>query len=312
MSARINIGCRHVGLLRKEYDVVVYGGTPAGIASAIAAKREGASVVLLEQTRHIGGLSTSGLNRDEGEHMNKSTLGGLCDRFTFEAARRSGTNTEYSLRRARVWHSNIAEQVFLEMLEKAGVKFVCEQLLEKVEKRANRITKLQVRGGIVYRAKVFIDATYEGDLMAAAGVPYSVGREGQDAYNESKAGVRYMDPKVRVSPYDDEGNLLFGIMPGKPPEEFAASEHPICFNIRLNLTSDTNNLVPIERPAGYDPNQHELLAHCIQAGYVGNIRQIIGIYPIPNSPKRECNNRQFSYVSMSIPWHSDRLGRSIL
>jgi NADPH-dependent 2,4-dienoyl-CoA reductase/sulfur reductase-like enzyme len=98
-----------------NYDVVVYGGTPGGIMASIAAAKEGASVVLLEQTKHIGGLSTSGLNRDEGEHMDRSTLGGLCDKFTSEAARRSGTKVDVD-NHPRIWQSHIAEQVFLNML----------------------------------------------------------------------------------------------------------------------------------------------------------------------------------------------------
>lgn len=172
----------------KEYDIVVYGGTPAGITAAIAASKEGASVILLEQTLHVGGLSTSGLNRDEGEHMERSTFGGLSDRFTIEAARRSGTGTENTPDRARVWQSRIAEEVFLEMLKEADVPIRYEQLLEKVEKTGARITKLQVHGETVYEAKVFIDAIYEGDLMAAVGVSYTVGREAMDTYDESKAG----------------------------------------------------------------------------------------------------------------------------
>ena len=111
-----------------------------------------------------------------------------------------------------------------------------------------------------------------------------------------------MDEKVKVSPYDDDGNLLFGVMPGSPPEEFGESEHPICYNVRLNLSTDTDHMVPIEKPASYDPKQHELLARCIEAGYLKRLGEIMGIYDIPGSPqKKELNNRQFSYVSMSIP-----------
>jgi choline dehydrogenase-like flavoprotein len=101
-----------------EYDVVVYGGTPGGITAAIAAARDGASVILLEQTRHVGGLTTSGLNRDECNHLDRQTLGGLCEQFLEEAVKRSnGRWTEGS---SRTWQSGIAEQVFLEMLEEAG------------------------------------------------------------------------------------------------------------------------------------------------------------------------------------------------
>jgi hypothetical protein len=284
-----------------KVDVCVYGGTPGGIIAAISAAREGASVVLLEQTRHVGGLSTSGLNRDEGEHMDRATLGGLCQYFTAEAARRSGSSTEAIKRGARKWQSKYAEQVFLDMLEDAGVEVRYQQLLDTLEKTDAQIARLRVRGGASYQAKVFIDATYEGDLMAAAGVSYTVGREARDTYQEEKAGVRYMDEKVKVSPYDEHGKLLFGVMPGPPPPEFSASPHPICYNVRLNLTTDKANMLPIEKPASYDPKQHELLARCIEAGYLKRLGAIVGLYGIPGSQKRELNNRQFSYVSMSIP-----------
>ena len=286
-----------------EYDVVVYGGTPGGITAAIAVAREGGSVILLEQTRHVGGLNTSGLNRDEGEHMDRRTLNGLYEMFSREAARRSGARV--NPKGPRMWHSHIAEDVFLEMIEQAGVKVRYEQLIENVKKDKTNITELRGRGGSVYRAKVFIDATYEGDLMAAAGVSYTVGREGRDEYNESLAGVRYMDKKIKSSPYDDNGNLLPGIIPGKPPAEFTASPIPICYNIRLNLSTDPKNQVPIEKPQEYNPWQYELLARSFESGKLKGARlkgakQILGLYVLPGR-KRECNNRQYSVISMSIP-----------
>ncbi|NND06771.1 MAG: FAD-dependent oxidoreductase [Saprospiraceae bacterium] len=284
----------------KSYDVVVYGGTPGGIMAAIASARAGSSVVLLEQSKHIGGLSTSGLNRDEGEHMDRSTLGGLCDEFTAEVAKRSGTTVHLG-NEARIWQSHIAENVFLDMLAKYNIPVRYGQLLHGVVKSGDKITSLQIQGGISYDAKIFIDACYEGDLMAKAGISYTMGREARATYNESKAGVRYMDEKVDVSPYDDEGNLLPNVMAGELPVEFSASQHPQCYNVRLNLTSDKRNMVPIEKPSTYDPLQYELLARCIQAGYVTKLGDILGLYKMPNSLKRECNNRQFAYVSMSIP-----------
>ena len=283
----------------KEYDACVYGGTPGGITAAISAAREGASVVLLEQTRHVGGLTTSGLNRDECNHLDRQTLGGLCEQFLEEAVKRSkGRWTEGG---ARTWQSGIAEQLFLEMLKKAGVEVRYEQLLDRVGKDGARITELRVQGGEIYRAKVFIDATYEGDLMAKAGVSYSVGRESAKQYGESIAGVRYLDDKVAISPFDDEGKLLFGVMPGKPPVAGSASKVPICYNVRLNLTTDEANTVPIEKPSSYDPMQHELLARALEAGLLKDLKSIIGLYPMGESSKRELNNRQFSIVSMSIP-----------
>ena len=255
--------------------------------------------MLLEQTRHVGGLTTSGLNRDECNHLDRQTLGGLCEQFLEEAVKRSkGRWTEGN---SRTWQSGIAERVFLEMLKKAGVEVRYEQLLDQVGKDGTRITELRVQGGEIYRAKVFIDATYEGDLMAKAGVSYSVGRESAEQYGESIAGVRYLDDKVAISPFDDEGKLLFGVMPGKPPVAGSASKVPICYNVRLNLTTDEANRVPIEKPSSYDPMQHELLARALKAGLLKNLTSIIGIYPMGESSKRELNNRQFSIVSMSIP-----------
>ena len=291
-----SIGC--IGKI-KEYDVCVYGGTPGGITAAISAAREGASVVLLEQTRHVGGLSTSGLNRDEGNHLDRQTLGGLCEQFLEEAVKRSkGRWTEGG---ARTWQSGIAEQLFLEMLKQAGVEVRYEKLLDRVGKDDTHITELCVQGGEIYRAKVFVDATYEGDLMAKAGVSYSVGRESAEQYGESIAGVRYLDDKVAISPFDDDGNLLFGVMPGKPPLAGSASEVPICYNVRLNLTTDDGNKVTSVKPNSYDPMQHELLARALEAGLLKDLKSIIGLYPMGESSKRELNNRQFSIVSMSIP-----------
>ena len=225
--------------------------------------------MLLEQTRHVGGLTTSGLNRDECNHLDRQTLGGLCEQFLEEAVKRSkGRWTEGN---SRTWQSGIAERVFLEMLKKAGVEVRYEQLLDQVGKDGTRITELRVQGGEIYRAKVFIDATYEGDLMAKAGVSYSVGRESAEQYGESIAGVRYLDDKVAISPFDDEGKLLFGVMPGKPPVAGSASKVPICYNVRLNLTTDEANRVPIEKPSSYDPMQHELLARALEAGLLKNL-----------------------------------------
>ncbi len=283
----------------KEYEVCVYGGTPGGVMAAIAAAREGVSTILLEQTQHVGGLSTSGLNRDEGNHLDRQTLGGLCEVFLNEAVERSeGMWTEG---RVRTWQSGIAEQVLVEMLKEAGVDIRYGQLLDAIKKDGSNLTDLRIRGGQTYQAKTFIDATYEGDLMAAAGVSYAIGRESSDEYGETVGGVRYLDDKIAISPYDDEGKLLPGVMPGKPPVAGSASEVPICYNIRLNLTTNKDNLVPIEKPENYNPMQQELLARAIEAGTVKYLRSIIGLYPMGKSSKKELNNRQFSIVSMSLP-----------
>ena len=147
----------------KEY---VFVSTVVRQAESQPQFREGASVVLLEQTRHVGGLSTSGPMKN---HLDRQTLGGLCEQFLEEAVKRSkGRWTEGG---ARTWQSGIAEQLFLEMLKQAGVEVRYEKLLDWVGKDDTHITELRVQGGEIYRAKVFVDATYEGDLMAKAGCP---------------------------------------------------------------------------------------------------------------------------------------------
>lgn len=290
-------GCA-VSPATQRADVVVYGGTPGGITSAIAAAREGKRVILFEPTRHVGGLATSGLNRDESEHMHRDeTFGGLADRFFLEAATRSGTNAN---RKAKVWQSRVAEQVFIEMLDEAGVSVVYEQRLESVERNGRSIRTLTTTAGRVYAAQVFIDASYEGDLLAKAGVSYVTGRESRDTYHESLAGATYPDEPIDVSPFDDAGNLLPGVMHGEPPVAGSASPHPTPYNIRLNLTTDLDNRVDITRPSNYDPKQYELLARCIEAGQFNSIGQIIGRYGMPGN-KVEINNRQQAVVSMSIP-----------
>ena len=291
------VGCQRLGQ-RYHADVIVYSATPGGITAAIAASREGASVILLEPTRHVGGMSTSGLNRDEAEHMAKDeTFGGLANVFFDEAAKRSGANLK---RKPRVWQSHVAEEVFLEMLEQAGVEVYYEQAVDTVQKQGTTILSLQTTSDDTFAGRVFIDASYEGDLMARAKVGYVTGREARDAFDESLAGVIYPDEAIDVSPMNEDGGLLYGVMHGPRPRPGSASAHPTPYNIRLNLTTRQDNRVEIEKPDPYHPEQHELLARCIEAGLFDSVGQIIGRYGMPGG-KVECNNRQFAIVSMSIP-----------
>lgn len=289
-------GCQ-MSTQRHHADVIVYGATPGGITAAIAAQREGASVILLEPTRHVGGMATSGLNRDEAEHMARDeTFGGLADAFFTTAALRSGQRPKAW---AKVWQSRFAEQVFLEMLEEAGVTVHYEQAVDTVKKDGPTIVSLTTTDAHVFAGRVFIDASYEGDLLARAEVSYVTGRESRDAFDESRAGVVYPDEAIDVSPVDDDG-LLFGVMHGAPPKPGSASDHLTPYNIRLNLTMRDDNRVEITEPEHYDPAQHELLARCIEVGQFKSVGQILGRYGMPGG-KVEGNNRQFSIVSISIP-----------
>jgi len=281
----------------QSYDVVIFGATPGGIATAISARDENLSVALLEPTGHVGGLSTSGLNRDEGEHMDRRTFGGIYENFSVAAAKRSGSDPNVA--GARLWQSHIAEKVFMEMLKESKVSLYFDQKLDQVTKENARIKTIRMSNGQTYSAKIFVDATYEGDLMARAGVTYVLGRESSATYDESLAGVRYLDKPLKISPYDETGRLLPGVMAGDPPQEHSASSIPICYNIRMNLSSDPTNSVAISKPINYDSANYELLRRAFKAGYLKTLSSIIAVYSMPGN-KRECNNRQYSVVSLSL------------
>ena len=182
-------------------DVLVYGGTPGGIAAAIAAARSGVSVVLIEPTRHVGGLSTSGINTAESEHMLKWTIGGLALEFYERLGRHYGTGKpEY------YFESSVAEKVYDDMLREARVAVRFGTSVAGVEKDGPRIRSITLIDGSVLSAKVFVDASYEGDLMARAGVSHTWGREGRNEFGEEAAGIRFDRTPRRAATVDEAGD----------------------------------------------------------------------------------------------------------
>lgn len=184
-------------------DIVVYGGVPCGIASAITAAREGDKVVLIEPTMHVGGLSTSGINTAETEHMLKWTIGGFADEFYRRLGRHYGTGQpEY------YFESSVAERVYLDMLKEAGVEVRYGASVDKVTKDGSRITGITLTDGAKLEARIFIDASYEGDLMARAGVSFAVGRESKREFGEEAAGIRFDKTPRQARTVDEDGRLL--------------------------------------------------------------------------------------------------------
>ncbi|MDZ4289442.1 MAG: FAD-dependent oxidoreductase, partial [Prosthecobacter sp.] len=263
-------------------DVVIYGGTPAGLAAAIAAAREGASVVVIEPTHWIGGMVTGGLTHtDKGK---EETIGGLPrEFFTRAAASKPGTELWYAEPQ-----TNMA--TFKTMLAEAGVKVITGQTLTAITKDGARITSLTTTDGAIHEGHVFIDATYEGDLMAKAGVSYIVGRESRAQYGESLAGFYPMPIRPRtveimnsdcpgiggtgpsyihgtpasIPALDDRGYPIFGVYrtnaaPG------SADRLTQSYNFRICVTQEPGNLVPFPKPAHYDPKRYELLLRLIKA-----------------------------------------------
>ena len=281
-------------------DVVIYGGTAGGAAAAIAAARSGATAILVEPGRHVGGMLTGGLGRtdmDRQEHV----IGGIAREF-FERAGR-----HYSKPVAWTFEPSIAEKLLTEWLKEAGVRVLFGQrLIESgpLDRAGDRIVRFRTESGDSFEGQVFIDASYEGDLMKQAGVSYSVGRESREAYNEPLAGRQDFLPgrhqlRVPVSPYGDDGKLLPHVVKQEDMAALGAGDgkfQAYCF--RLCFTSDPANKLAFPKPAGYSPSRFALVRNYLKAlGDDARLNDFLGISPMPNS-KTDINA---AAVSTNLP-----------
>lgn len=281
----------------ENFDVAVYGGTPGGIAAAVAAARAGARTVLLEPKRHVGGLSTSGINTAELEHMLRWTFGGISLEFFERLGRKYGKSEPVFFS-----ESSVAEQVFKEMLGEAKVSVRFGERVERAEKTGARIRRLVMSGGAAIGARVFIDATYEGDLMARAGVSYTWGRESTHEYKESLAGIRLDSNPRRATPYDQAGKLLPGVsLAAKELAPGAGDRKVMNYNFRLSFTKNPANQAPIPPPTDYNSRRYALLQRFIAgetaAGRKIVLTDILDFYNRPNG-KYEVNNKQRAIISI--------------
>ena len=311
-----------------EADICVFGGTSAGIIAAVQASKMGRTAVIAEPGRFVGGLTTGGLGAtDIG---NKGAVGGLSREFYHriakhyakEAAWKIETRDEYFAKRssgqakasnldavdATMWtfEPQVARTVFDEMLEEAKVRVLREQRLKSVQKTGGRIREIVMENGNVFRAKMFIDGTYEGDLMAKAGVSYHVGREANSLYGETLNGIRTETPKhqftVPVDPYVKPGDSGSGLLPFIQPGDGGtpgAGDHRVqTYNYRLCFTTNAANRMPVEPPPNYDPAQYELLARYLEAlvaaGRTPQLWQFWNPIWMPNQKTDINNNGGFS------------------
>lgn len=254
----------------QTYDVCVYGGTSAGVMSAVAAKRAGKSVVLIEPGQHLGGLSAGGLGAtDIG---NKFAITGLARDFYRRIGQHYGKFEQWT------FEPHVAEQLFGQYITEAKVRVLLNHRLTGVEKKGNRIVGLSLQrtasnhsdGGTI-RAKQFIDCSYEGDLMAQAGVAFTVGREANGRYGETWNGVQFLDKHQfpdGVDPYvvpgKPESGLIYGVSSAKLAPNGTGDTTVQAYNYRMCLTDDPVNRIPITRPDGYDSTKYELLLRQIQ------------------------------------------------
>lgn len=309
------ISCRSTAK-QEMFDVVVYGASSAGIIAAVAAARKGKSVVLIEPSSHLGGLTTGGLGRtDIGI---EGAIGGMSleyysrirdyyssdDRWIYEERmdymEKAGSLFPPDSDGMFGFEPHAAKRVYEQMLEEAGVPVVMEDRLNLrprgVQKNRDRITAIETEAGNVYQGKMFIDATYEGDLMAMAGVSYHVGREANATYNETLNGVQTVRTHNHifpgfVDPYIEPGNPNSGLLPevhgNDPGEEFSEDHRVQAYCYRMCLTDVPENQIPFEKPDGYDELQYELLFRNYEAGET-RIPWLPGAMP---NRKTDTNNR---------------------
>ena len=314
-----------------RYDVAIYGGTSAAVTAAVQASRMGKRVVVISPDRHLGGLSSGGLGMtDTGD---KSVIGGLAREFYHRVwkhyqkpeawvwqkrdeygNRGQGTPAiDGEARTMWVFEPHVAEAAFEDLVREHGIEVVRDAWLDReggVRKEGDRIVAITTLDGATYEAAMFIDATYEGDLMAAAGVDYHVGRESNATYGEQHNGVQvgvlhhqhhFGAVKVPISPYRVPGDPASGILPRispDPPGEFGAADKKVqayCF--RLCMTKDPRNRVEFPKPPGYDADQYELLLRVLQTGWWAYYQKFDDI---PNAKTDSNNHGPFGFDNIGF------------
>jgi hypothetical protein len=286
-----------------EADVIVYGATPGGFCAAIAAAREGSKVILLEPSAHVGGVNTGGLSFSDSNQTVRSTLRGLFEEWHTRIAAdyaEHGVKLPYDVatKNNAIWtyEPHAAARVTIAMLKEAGVTVLTKQPLEGVEKEGARIVSLRTSAG-VHTAKVFIDATYEGDLMARSGVVWHIGRESRDEYGESYAGRQYPKEKLAINGFDANGLPLPFITSLHPGDDQAGEETVMVYSFRLCLTKNPANRVAFPEPKAYDPARFELVRRYFQK--YPNAPLPWDLYPLPGD-KFDANNGIGKMFSMGL------------
>ncbi len=248
-----------------DVDVCVYGQSAGAVTAAVQAARDGLRCALVVNSAWIGGLTSGGLGcTDFG---NEAAIGGLAREFYRRVGNHYGEEEEW------YFEPHAAEKVLLEMLAEAAVVPRLKQHLRRARVEDGRIVSIECESGLTVRACQYIDASYEGDLMAAAGVSWTSGREGNALYGELVNGVQIREKhqfEVPVSPYRREDDPASGLLPGinaEPPAPQGSGDHRIqAYNFRMCLTRADDRL-PFPRPAGYRPDDYELLARYLRSGW---------------------------------------------
>lgn len=311
-------------------DVIVYGGTSGAVTAAIQAKKMGKSVILISPDVHLGGLTAGGLGwTDTGK---KEVIGGLArefyqrvyDKYQAEGAWKWENQSDFgnkgqgtpaidgAFRTMWIFEPHIAEEVFDEWVKELGIELYRDEWLNRetgVTVEEGKITAIRTLSGKEFRGKMFVDATYEGDLMAAAGVSYHVGREATSVYDEEWNGVQtgvfhhrhhFKVLDQPIDPYVIPGDASSGLLPkisAEDPGAKGAGDNKIqayCF--RTCMSNHPENRVPFPKPDNYDSTQYELLVRIFDAGW----KEWFGKFDMIPNRKTDTNNHG--------PFSSDNIG----
>jgi hypothetical protein len=254
-----------------QVDICIYGGTSAGIIAAYTAQKLGKSVIVVEPGNYIGGLTTGGLGAtDIG---NKYAVTGLAKDFYRRIGAYYGKFEQWT------FEPHVADKVYADLIREAGLNIVKNHRLKAVKKDGAWIREITVESAVkpavgtnrIIRAKMFIDCTYEGDLMARAGVSYTTGRESNSQYGETYNGVQlseFHQLPDHIDPYRIEGNaksgLVWGVGSGEIRPTGSGDKTIQAYNFRLCLTQDKQNLIPFTKPENYNRSQFELLSRILK------------------------------------------------
>ena len=311
-------------------DIIVYGGSSAAVTTAVQANRMGLSVIVVSPDKHLGGMSSSGLGfTDTG---NKEVIGGIAREFyqliyqhydkpeswkwqeRSEYGNRGQGNPAIDGDKRTMWifEPHVAENAFETFISQNNIPVYRDEWLDReagVIRKDGRIVSLRTLSGKLFKGKIFVDATYEGDLMASAGVQYTIGREDNSLYNETWNGVQtsvYHHGhwfKDKISPYKIPGDSSSGILPrissDKPGENGTADDKIQAYCFRLCLTQNPENKIRITRPEGYDSTQYELLVRLS----LNRWDEFFSKYDaIPNMKTDVNNHGPFSYDNIGMNW----------
>jgi hypothetical protein len=304
-------------------DVIIYGGNSSAIIAAVQVKKMGKSVIVVSPDKHLGGLSSGGLGfTDTG---NKEVIGGLSREFyeriythyskeeNWKWQKRSeygnkGQGTvamDGAMRTMWIFEPHVAEQVFEDFAKEYGLTIHRNEWLDRtkngIRKKNGAILSIKTISGKTYEGKMFIDATYEGDLMALAGVNYHVGREANSVYGEQYNGVQVgvfhhrHHFKDKISAYRIPGDSTSGLLPeistDRPGPNGSGDARIQAYCFRMCMSDHPDNRIPFEQPAGYDANRYELMARIYAGGWRESFEKVD---LIPNRKSDTNNHGPFS------------------